>query len=59
MKPAAPARGRPPKDDDDNAEAFLHIRMRKKDQALWVATSRKEGKKLSQWVTERLERRKE
>ena len=41
MKPAVPARGRPPKDDDDNAEAFLHIRVRKQDKALWVAQSRK------------------
>lgn len=40
MKPAVPARGRPLK-DDDNAEAFLHIRVRKQDKALWVATSRK------------------
>lgn len=59
MKPAVPARGRPPKDDDDKAEAFLHIHVRKKDKALWVATSRKEGKKLSQWVTERPGRREE
>ena len=56
MKGAVPARGRPPQ-DDDNAEALLHIRMRKKDKALWVAKSRQEGKKLSQWVTERLGRR--
>lgn len=35
----------------------MHIRVRKKDKALWVATSRQEGKKLSQWVTERLGRR--
>ena len=40
MKPAVPAWGRPPK-DDDKAEAFLHIRVRKKDKALWVAKSRK------------------
>lgn len=59
MKPAAPARGRSPKDDDDKAEAFLHIRVRKKDKTLWVAKSRQEGKKLSQWVTERLGRREE
>lgn len=41
MKPAVPARGRPPKDDDDKAEAFLYIRVRKQDKALWVAKSRK------------------
>ncbi|MEO0437896.1 MAG: hypothetical protein AAF098_13405 [Pseudomonadota bacterium] len=52
MKPKAPGRGRPPK--EETADAFLHIRVRKEDKARWVAEARKEGMKLSQWVTQKL-----
>ena len=53
---SAPNRGgRPPKPEDEKAEAVMYIRCRTEDKARWTNKARAEGKKLSQWVKERLD----
>lgn len=47
-------RGRPPKPPGEGAESFLHIRVPTEDKARWVKQAQSEGKKLAEWVKERL-----
>jgi predicted HicB family RNase H-like nuclease len=49
-----PRRGQPPKPADERADVYLHIRVRREDKARWVNQAQSEGKKLADWVRERL-----
>lgn len=42
------------KSDEDKSMAFLQARCKKSDKAAWVSAAKKEGKKLTDWVTDLL-----
>ena len=46
--------GRPHKPTGEASESHLHIRVRAEDKARWVHQAQAEGKKLAEWVKERL-----
>jgi uncharacterized protein (DUF1778 family) len=38
------------------AQSWLQVRVRRSEKALWVKAAQREGKNLSQWVTDTLNR---
>lgn len=42
------------KNPDESAKSFLHIRCTAKQKAGWVKSAQRQGKKLSEWVIDRL-----
>lgn len=49
----APRKGEP---DEANDEAIIHLRLPRALKAAWVAQSRAEGVKLTDWIVQRVER---
>lgn len=48
--------GRPLKREGDPASSHLHMRVTREQKAAYVRAAVKEKKKLSEWVTERLDK---
>lgn len=48
--------GQPPKADEDRASSHLHIRVTARQKAGWVKRAQVEGKKLSEWVADKLDK---
>lgn len=48
--------GRPPKSGDGTANSHLHMRVRRDQKAAYVRAAVRENKKLSEWVTEKLDK---
>jgi len=55
-KPVTPKPGRPPKSGGDLASSHLHMRVRRDQKASYVRAAVAEKKKLSEWVTETLDK---
>ena len=49
-------RGRPPLPAGEGAASHLHLRVSREQKAAYVRAAVKEKKKLSEWVTSRLDR---
>jgi len=41
---------------NERAESWLQVRVRRSEKAAWVKAAQREGKNLSQWVTDTLNR---
>ena len=48
--------GRPPKSGGESASSHLHMRVTREQKAAYVRAAVAEKKKLSEWVTENLDR---
>ena len=48
--------GRPPKSGGESASSHLHMRVTRVQKAAYVRAAVRENKKLSEWVTEKLDK---
>ena len=56
MTPVAPKVGRPPKSGGESANSHLHMRVTREQKTAYVRAAVAENKKLSEWVTEKLDK---
>ena len=47
-------RGRPPKSDDERADALVQLRLTDAEKAVWQEAAERDGQKLSAWIKDRL-----